>query len=253
MPHGLSKNDHGDGMHLNKMVLISGLLHVIALLILFFAPSIPSPRWTFGPIYSVQLVSMSEAVLQKGPHSILSREFTQTDSSKQAVVVKKNAEAIESVPVKRIEAQRSQDRENLVDKALENLKKKNQAASQTEEQRPANAGAASKGDAAPGSASGRVDRAINLYYSQIWSRIKGQWVFPQSISQKENLTAVINVKVLGSGAVTEHHFEKHSGNRYFDDSAMRAIRKASPFPPLPSDLGERSIELGIRFHSRELR
>jgi len=253
MQHGLSKTDHDDGMHLNKMVLISGVLHVIALGILFFAPSMPSPRWTFGPIYSVNLVSMSEAVMEKGPQSALSKEFMQTDKAKQAVVVKKNVEAVESTPIKRIDTQKVQDRENLVDKALENLRKKNQSMPQTEEQRTASSSAASRGETVPGASSGKVDRSISLYYTQIWSRIKSQWVFPQSISQKENLTAVINVKVLDSGAVTELHFEKHSGNRYFDDSAVRAIRKASPFPPLPSDLGEKSVELGIRFHSRELR
>jgi TonB family protein len=253
MLHSLSKSGHGDGMRLNQMVVVSALLHVAALAILFFAPSIPSPRLTFGPIYSVQLVSMSDAVLDKGPHAALSKEFLQTDAAKQTVVMKKNVEPIEPAPVKRIDAQKVQDRENIVNKALENLRKKSQSAPQTEEQRTPPAGAVSRGETAAGAASGRVDRTFSLYYTQIWSRIKSQWVFPQSISQKETLIAVINVKVLDSGAVTDLHFEKRSANRFFDESAMRAIRKASPFPPLPSDLGEKSIELGIRFHSRELR
>jgi outer membrane biosynthesis protein TonB len=34
---------------------------------------------------------------------------------------------------------------------------------------------------------------------------------------------------------------------------VRAIRKASPFPPLPGEIGDRNIDLGIRFHSKELR
>jgi colicin import membrane protein len=248
MLHGMTRNDHYVGMNLNKMIFVSGLLHVIALLILIFAPSIPSPRWTFGPIYSVQLVSMSDAVLEKGPQSSLSREFMEAAGGKQIVVAKK-IEAVESVPIKRIDAQKAQDRENII----ENLRKKSQSASQTEEQRAANASAASRGETAPGAASGRADRSINLYYAQIWSRIKGQWVFPQSISLKENFNAVVNVTILRNGMITELRFEKRSGNRYFDDSVMRAIRKASPFPPLPSDLGEQSIELGIRFHLQDLR
>jgi colicin import membrane protein len=191
---------------------------------------------------------MSDAVLEKGPQSSLSREFMEAAGGKQIVVAKK-IEAVESVPIKRIDAQKAQDRENII----ENLRKKSQSASQTEEQRPASASAASRGEITPGAASGRADRSINLYYAQIWSRIKGQWVFPQSISPKENFNAVVNVTILKSGAVTDLHFEKRSGNRYFDDSVMRAIRKVSPFPPLPSDLGEQSIELGIRFHSQDLR
>jgi colicin import membrane protein len=249
MLHGMIRNDHYVGMNLNKMIFVSGLLHVIALLILIFAPSIPSPRWTFGPIYSVQLVSMSDAVLEKGPQSSLSREFMEAAGGKQIVVAKKKTEAVESIPIKRIDVQKAQDRENII----ENLRKKSQSASQTEEQRAVSASAASRGETVPGTASGRVDRSINLYYAQIWSRIKSQWVFPQSISPKENFNAVVNVTILRNGTITELRFEKRSGNRYFDDSVMRAIRKASPFPPLPSDLGEQSIELGIRFHSQDLR
>ncbi|TNF50181.1 energy transducer TonB, partial [bacterium] len=39
-----------------------------------------------------------------------------------------------------------------------------------------------------------------------------------------------------------------SGNIYYDQSALRAIRKASPLPPLPQDLDEESLEVGINFH-----
>ncbi len=30
--------------------------------------------------------------------------------------------------------------------------------------------------------------------------------------------------------------------------AMRAIKKAEPFPPIPKELGEEAFEIGIRFH-----
>jgi TonB family protein len=48
-------------------------------------------------------------------------------------------------------------------------------------------------------------------------------------------------------------FEKHSGNRYFDESAMKAIKKASPFPPFPDSIRDNNIDVGIRFHSMEFR
>ena len=47
--------------------------------------------------------------------------------------------------------------------------------------------------------------------------------------------------------------EKRSGNRYFDESALRTVKKANPLPPLPEELRESSIEIGIRFHSAELK
>jgi TonB family protein len=67
------------------------------------------------------------------------------------------------------------------------------------------------------------------------------------------LETVIDVTILRNGAVTEVNFEKRSGNRFFDESALKAIRKASPFPPLPAWVGEASLGVGIRFHSSELR
>ena len=76
---------------------------------------------------------------------------------------------------------------------------------------------------------------------------------PQELMPKENIETIINVKILRSGALEYMGFEKRSGNRYFDDSALRAVKKSSPFPPLPSWIMDSSIEIGIRFHSAELR
>jgi TonB family protein len=98
-----------------------------------------------------------------------------------------------------------------------------------------------------------MNAKINVYYAMIWSRIKRGWALPQGILPGDVLEAVIDVTILRSGAVTEVNFEKRSGNRFFDDSALKAIRKASPFPPLPAWIGEASLGVGIRFHSSELR
>ena len=70
---------------------------------------------------------------------------------------------------------------------------------------------------------------------------------------KENIETIIDVKISRSGAVEHIGFEQRSGNRYFDDSALRAVKKSSPFPPLPYWIMESNIEIGIRFHSTELR
>jgi TonB family protein len=70
---------------------------------------------------------------------------------------------------------------------------------------------------------------------------------------KDNIETVVLARILRNGAVTDVTFEKRSGNRYFDDSAIRAIKKASPFPPLPAWIRDNSIEIGIRFHSSEFR
>jgi colicin import membrane protein/protein TonB len=42
-------------------------------------------------------------------------------------------------------------------------------------------------------------------------------------------------------------YEKRSGNVLFDDMAWRAIYKAEPFPPFPSEIKGDTLEIGIRF------
>jgi TonB family protein len=76
---------------------------------------------------------------------------------------------------------------------------------------------------------------------------------PQGILPKGDMENVVNARILRNGAVVDVIFEKRSGNRYFDDSAVRAVKKASPLPPLPSWIRGESIEIGIRFRASELR
>ncbi len=91
---------------------------------------------------------------------------------------------------------------------------------------------------------------MNAYYALIWSRIKSQWALPRGILQSDNLEAIIDVRILRDGTVNRLGIEKSSGNRYFDESALRAVRKAT-FPALPAWIQDTSAEFGIKFHSSE--
>ncbi len=63
-----------DGLtRLNTAVLLSLLIHAIALSVLFFSPAFPTRTWTFGPAYSVDLVS-PPANVGKSATAALSKE-----------------------------------------------------------------------------------------------------------------------------------------------------------------------------------
>ncbi len=98
-----------------------------------------------------------------------------------------------------------------------------------------------------------VNARMYAYYRAVWARIKKHWTMSPGLLPKQNIVAVIHVRVLRNGSVEGINFEKRSGNAYFDESALRAVRKASPFPPLPAGGSEDHVEIGIRFHSSELR
>jgi len=59
---------------------------------------------------------------------------------------------------------------------------------------------------------------------------------------------VIVVVIEKNGKVQKTWFEKKSGNSLYDQMAMRSIRKAEPFPPVPKELEDTPLEIGVRFY-----
>ena len=226
------KGRNNDDISLNNMIIFSFLLHALFLSIIFFSPSMPSPRWTFGPVYSVNLVSLPAYIVEKKPVTSISDEVVVIGSRDSSVVLKKDVRKDLPLPIERITTRKKSI--SKVDRAIEDLRKKILSSS-----------GVSRGTA-------EVSMKMRVYYSIIWSKIKGRWALPQGILPGENIEVIIGAKILRNGAVADLSFEKRSGNRYFDESAMRAIKKASPFPPLPEWIKGKNIELGIRFHSSEL-
>lgn len=62
-----------------------------------------------------------------------------------------------------------------------------------------------------------------------------------------DLETILVVIIERNGKVQKLWFEKKSGNVLYDQSAMRAIKKAEPLPPIPKELSEDTLEIGIRF------
>ena len=97
--------------------------------------------------------------------------------------------------------------------------------------------------------SSALDSKLNDYYSSIWAKIKKEWTLPGDLPKgKTDLETVIVIVVERNGKVQKSSFEKRSGNAHYDQSAMRAIKKADPLPPIPKEFSDESFEIGIRFH-----
>ena len=103
-----------------------------------------------------------------------------------------------------------------------------------------------------GSASGSpslLDIRLNEYYTEIWAKIKKGWTIPENLSvKKEDWEAIVILTIERDGKLQKSWFEKRSGNNLYDQSAVRAIKKADPFPALPKEWSEKTLEIGIRFH-----
>jgi colicin import membrane protein len=81
------------------------------------------------------------------------------------------------------------------------------------------------------------------YYSKVVDEIRQQWVWASRDSGRRNIEAIVSIKILKDGTAVVQKVEKSSGNTLFDKSALRALAKASPLTPPPSE-----IEIGVRFY-----
>lgn len=230
------------------MVLLSAALHVAAFALVLASPSLPSPRWTFGPVYSVQLVSSPGAAQQQTAGSALSRQILDTPQREDPFSLKKRVEADTAVPIKRLDAPKAEKK--TADRAVEDLRRRLAEDRPSPSPPPAGQGA-SRSTAARETGAG-TGAVVNAYYAQIWSRIRGNWVLPQGLLSADPWEAIVQVRIQRDGSIADLRFEKTSGNRLFDASVLRAVQKSAPFPPLPASFGASSIDLGIRFRPLEL-
>ncbi|MBW2087020.1 MAG: TonB C-terminal domain-containing protein, partial [Deltaproteobacteria bacterium] len=111
------------------------------------------------------------------------------------------------------------------------------------------------GDAAsvyglPGTESrSELDTKIGEYLVVIHNVINANWNMPPAglIRKKGPLEAVYIIQIAPSGAITRGWFERKSGDKYFDQSAEKAVVRSSPLPPLPDAFKGSYFEVGLRF------
>ncbi len=81
--------------------------------------------------------------------------------------------------------------------------------------------------------------------SDLGARVRAHWAFPMP---DDGLQAHVAIRISREGSlVAEPTVTLPSGDRAFDASVMRAVRKASPFPPPPSCLEPRTLRATFVF------
>ena len=92
--------------------------------------------------------------------------------------------------------------------------------------------------------SGAISSAALLYYERVRNAIKREWHFPEQ--NVGNLEAKVIFAVSRDGQVLSVQIEKPSGNSLFDDSTVRAIRKAE-IPAMPAVMEGSKKDIRIIF------
>lgn len=93
---------------------------------------------------------------------------------------------------------------------------------------------------------------FTYYLQTIHGRISSNWYTSQiKTGITGNLHTTILFKIFRNGNVSEPEIVESSRNRTMDLSAIRAVRSAAPFPPLPNDYEEEYLIVRLIFeHNR---
>ncbi|MFO7666142.1 MAG: cell envelope integrity protein TolA [Desulfobacterales bacterium] len=111
-----------------------------------------------------------------------------------------------------------------------------------------NAPAGIPGGFGTGGGTGGAAGVIDIYKAEIYYRIQQNWAYSEQLggSNSEQI-AVLVIKIMPGGEISDIWFERKSGNRFLDESAYRAVQKSNPLPPIPQEYNRPYYEVGLRF------
>ena len=132
--------------------------------------------------------------------------------------------------------------QSKVSKAIESMRSK--VATQEKTRATAGAGATTGGGGGGGAA---ILSRIDNYKIEAALAVSQNWAYSQQLSgANDQLVTEITFRILPNGEITDIKIVTPSGNRYLDESAVRAIKKTSPLAPHPEGINRPYIEVGLR-------
>jgi len=260
--------DYGLQHKLAGMIFLSFLIHLAFVSFLFYMPGFKKMEIMSPAVISVDIVSLQRSVPSFGLAGDVRKNESKKPVAKEVIQLKqpepekkmtykkdkkekkvgeksKAKKKVATAPVK----SNDEEMERAIEKIRQGL-----LAKKGDESSVAGKGGTGLGYSKQGVTSqGSIDLRFQIYYGLIWSKIKDAWVLPENMtSSGKNLEAIIAIRIRKDGEIVKAWVEKSSGNTYFDQSALRAVSKANPLPPVPEGYSEEYFELGIRFFPSEL-
>lgn len=265
----------------NSMMLVSGGLHlaVLVIIIIMSYSSTSRPK-VMGPLVTnVKLIESgtSQIELARPGNSILepsitpiAREFTEPATAHtpnqpslassfqeakpgpnlQLKKRKKPAQKVQeqkTVTNKKEQPQKEPDNSKYLEKRLTELRSR---VNDKKTESPATESATRSLAASPGRAgSSGADAELLRWFELVKNRVNTHWSLLGDQTKPDRIT-VVGVQITDDGKLLDASIDSSSGDRLFDNSALRAVFHAAPFPPVPQDVSEkikRSGGLALRF------
>jgi protein TonB len=90
------------------------------------------------------------------------------------------------------------------------------------------------------------DFPFTYYLRQLQAKISERWAPPRGqVAGGERV--IVLFEIGRDGQIKEPAVERSSGNAIYDQSALRAVMEASPFPPLPPEFKAASLKVHFGF------
>lgn len=215
---------------LQKIIIASALLHVLFLFLVTVPMKSNNKEYKS---YVVDLVapaelktsSQKEAAGQvKAKPKLLRRAKTKAMPSKR---VNKEIDRLRAISaISKLKEKKDKDKLNRLDVVKQNLHDEAadaEVAGRIEELRKKKlSGAGIPGRAKPG-------KNTEVYYALITQKIWSEWICHNC--ETEDFEVIISFHINKDGSADSLKVVRSSGNSFYDNSAMKAVRKASPLPP----------------------
>ena len=262
---GNNSEDYGLQHRLGGMVILSLAIHLCFLSFLLLRPGLKKIDIISSPVISVDIVSfpkkaatpVSSSTFQevevKKPileEKIKARKLKDGKKHEKKMILSKDSKLEKKKLARKEDTLTSDNKDNNtneLDKKIEKIRQDLLARAQTTKDSESEKAEGGIGYSKQGVFKGTTDLRFQIYYGMIWSKIKDSWVLPENTSDRKAEEAIIAIRIRKDGEIVDVRTEKSSGNSYFDQSALRAIYKANPLPPVPDGYKEEFFELGIRF------
>ena len=88
-----------------------------------------------------------------------------------------------------------------------------------------------------------ADFPFAWYLRQVQSKISREW----DAQARDGVQPQVAFEIRRDGKISGLVVEKSSGNALYDQSALRAVTEASPFPPLPPEFKASSLRIHFGF------
>ncbi len=251
---------------LKRYLKISAFIHIIFLIVLFFSTTSPASRQIQREgVYRVSIKSLPTGIPKKtAPLQGAESSVSQQKEAKRVVTLP----APETLPSKESKREKPKDikakkNEKALSTAREEKKvKKKESAGEDDILAMLNSArrelsqrrAGEVEQRGSGTETGELLTGATLsgtareYYDSVERKIKDSWVLPGAMAQEaKKLKTIIGIIVRRDGTIEKIWIEQSSGNIYYDRAALRAVKKSSPLPPLPSQMPDKYLEIGIIF------